>query len=291
MAALSALRTKLGLKLTDQNLRILTAAQMNSLLNEAVEVWCDNTGELVQEDAFPVTAKEFFVDAPADVHEIKDAWWAVNAYSPIKVTNHIELDEIGGFELNRSGGTPIAILLEGSNASNNATDLKFRLFPAPTSSSQATTISDAGGISSSDTTIGIASSSGLSSPSGWVKIESEKIFYQNISSTQLLLCRRGMGNTTAASHADSTAITKCDLIVRYTRLPASLSSDADVPEINGRFHKYLIHYALMEALALDGREKEASREERKWKAILMQGKRWVRNIKAGAPYTQQMTDY
>ena len=293
MAALSALRTRLGVKLTDQNLRILTAAQMNALLNEALEAWVDETGELVQETAFAVTAKEFDIDAPSDILEVKAAWWAPTSYSPVTPVGYTEFDEPGGFQLNRSGGTPELIMLEGTQSSNAPTDLRLRLFPAPTATSATSTINDAGGISASDATIGVTAASTFRSPSGWIQIDNEKILYQNLdtSTNQFKLCRRGMGNTTAATHSDGATITQLDLMVRYTRAPAALSSDADVPEINNRFHKYLLHYVLKEALALDGREKEALREERKWMQAIRLGKRAVRNIKAGQPFSQLHSDY
>ena len=65
----------------------------------------------------------------------------------------------------------------------------------------------AGNISAADTTITLTDASGLP-PVGFVNIGSETIGYQNVDSTtgQLLNCFRGQNNTTAASHADASAI-------------------------------------------------------------------------------------
>ena len=63
-----------------------------------------------------------------------------------------------------------------------------------------------GSILSTDTTITLSSTSGLSS-SGFIKIGSETISYPNISGNQLLNCARGQNGTTAAAHTDGAAIT------------------------------------------------------------------------------------
>ena len=63
----------------------------------------------------------------------------------------------------------------------------------------------AASISSSDTTISVASTVGLAT-TGFVQIDSEIINYGAISGNQLLYCTRGQANTTAASHTVGTAV-------------------------------------------------------------------------------------
>ena len=63
----------------------------------------------------------------------------------------------------------------------------------------------ASSISSTDTTITVASTANLSSQ-GYVKIDDEIILYQNVSGNQLLNCFRGQANTTAASHVSSASL-------------------------------------------------------------------------------------
>lgn len=72
---------------------------------------------------------------------------------------------------------------------------------------QGTTISDAGGISDSDTTIGLTPGMAATLQSvGIMKIENEWIKWANKSGNNLTSCTRGMFGTTAASHADATAV-------------------------------------------------------------------------------------
>jgi hypothetical protein len=64
-----------------------------------------------------------------------------------------------------------------------------------------------GNISSTTTTINLSSTNGLAT-NGFVKIDSETIYYSNISTTanQLINCARGQNNTTAAAHTTGASI-------------------------------------------------------------------------------------
>lgn len=290
MAALSALRTRLKVKLTDQNTRILTNAQLDTLLNEALEMWVDETEELYQEDAFDVVAKQFNYDAPADILAIKYASWGPASYSPIEPVGYTEFQEGGGLQLNAGNGVPSMVMLEGSNSSNNPTDLRYRIWPPPSATSTSTTLS--GAITAGTVSISIVSTSGWRTR-GWALVDSEKFYYQDLdtSTKQLKLCRRGQGNTTAASHSSGATIKQCDVILKYTRRPAALSSDADVPEINQRFHKYLLNYALAEALELDGRPEQAETFRKQWEKAIAQGRRHIRSLIAHSPFYQLQSPY
>jgi hypothetical protein len=68
------------------------------------------------------------------------------------------------------------------------------------------TINQAGGIGSTDTSITVSSVAGLAT-AGFVKIGNETISYPNIVGNTLTNCARGQNNTTAASHADGSALT------------------------------------------------------------------------------------
>ena len=67
------------------------------------------------------------------------------------------------------------------------------------------TIDQVGGITAADTEITLDSVVGLPA-AGFVKIENEIINYSYISGNTLYNCFRGQQNTTAASHADNTAV-------------------------------------------------------------------------------------
>jgi len=62
-----------------------------------------------------------------------------------------------------------------------------------------------GAITSSATTITLDSTVGLAA-AGYIKLDSEIIYYQYISGNTLNVCSRGQADTTAASHIDATAV-------------------------------------------------------------------------------------
>lgn len=72
-----------------------------------------------------------------------------------------------------------------------------------TNSTASTTLS--GGITSSDTSITVASVAGLPT-AGFVKIDNETIGYANIIGNTLTNCYRGQNNTTAASHSNAASV-------------------------------------------------------------------------------------
>jgi hypothetical protein len=67
-----------------------------------------------------------------------------------------------------------------------------------------------GNISSTTTTITLTSVTDVAS-NGFISIDSETIYYANVSGNQLLNCARGQNGTTAASHTSGAAITNVNL--------------------------------------------------------------------------------
>lgn len=80
------------------------------------------------------------------------------------------------------------------------------LWGGEVSGAAANTLNEGGTLSDSDTTITLTSASAFPS-SGTVLIESELITYSGKSTNDLTGCTRGVLGTTAASHADGTAVT------------------------------------------------------------------------------------
>ena len=68
-----------------------------------------------------------------------------------------------------------------------------------------TTLTLVGGITSTDTTITVSNATTLAS-AGFIKVDSEIIYYSGTTSTTLQNCVRGQANTTAAAHTTGTAI-------------------------------------------------------------------------------------
>ena len=275
MAALSAIRTDARLRANDQNSRIVSDAQALILINAALEEWVNRTEEVRQENAFALTAKQILYDAPADMIRLLLATYMQTGWNPLSVLSAHEAQQEGAYDLYHGSGLPRLIAVEGKNAA-----YKFRLFPPPASSGATTTLNGAVA-SSSSTSITVASTTGLHSPGGWVIVDSEKIMYQNVSSTQLLLCVRGAGNTTAATHSDLATVTQLDLHTVYTRRPAALSADADVPEIDARWHKYLVSYIVAEILKLDDRDPSWFSND--WEAGIKEARREIRKAQGASP--------
>jgi hypothetical protein len=86
-------------------------------------------------------------------------------------------------------GRPIQVYINRQSGQENATDVVLD-----------------GAIGTTDTTITLSSTVGLSS-SGFIKIDAETISYPNINGNQLINCARGQNNTTATSHNDGASIT------------------------------------------------------------------------------------
>lgn len=273
MAALSVLRAEVQLRMRDATGRVMTNANTDALINNALEEWVNATEEIRQENAYAMTAYQFDYAAPSDLIKLIKAYWAPTR-TELEVVGLNELIDNGGAWT--QAGTPQYLALEGTEAA-----LRFRLWPAPPSASGANQLD--GSINSTVTTLTLDSTANFRGPSGWVLVESEKILYQNMSSTTMTVARRGMGQTTAATHADNVAVTACDLHVWYAREATALSADGDVPEINARWHKALVYKALAMGMLLEGRHDEAAANEELFFKYLDEAKVAIRRAQASAP--------
>lgn len=238
------------------------------MINDVIKEFVNATEDVRQENAYDSVAGQFDYAAPSDIKKIISATWMPTGTQIEPVSLH-EFEARGGYEL-RQTGVPLYLTLEGVGGA-----YRYRLFPTPTLTSATTTINDSGGINSSDTSVILTDSSVFRAPASWFKCESEKILFQsNTASTNTLgLLRRGMGGTTAASHADTTAVTQLDWHVVYSRSAAALSGDSDVPEIHPDYHQALVYGVLSMALKTDGRNAEAAVEEGKFMMMLKRASR------------------
>lgn len=279
MPALSVIRAGAQVKLRDQNQRILTNAQVDVLINDALEKIGSITEEVRRENAFVAVAKQYMMSAPTDIITPLSAAWMPVVGGELDVVSHSEFVSKGGYDVRVGGSIPKMLTIEGQQGA-----YLFRLWPPPGASSATTTcngaITDAAA-----TSITVTDGTALRSPSGWVQIDSEKIHYQNISATQLLLCRRGVGGTTAATHLTLATVTQCDLHVFYSRRPDALSADGDVPAIDDRWHECLEDYVAMIGYLLDGRPSDSAKFEGLWQKHLIDARRSVRRQQGAQPTT------
>lgn len=105
---------------------------------------------------------------------------------------------------------------------------QLRFYPVPPSA--ATTGQLNGAITATATSITVDSTTGFA-PSGRILIESEIIAYTNLTSTAFRGCTRGLEESTAATHADDTAITERDIIYTANREPNELVDIGDETNI------------------------------------------------------------
>jgi len=91
------------------------------------------------------------------------------------------------------------------NKTSVDTSITFRSHRGYYEKRERTTLNEGGTLSNSDTTITLTDASQFP-PQGTIVIESEQITYTGKSSNNLTGCTRGANSTTAATHADSTAV-------------------------------------------------------------------------------------
>lgn len=148
-------------------------------------------------------------------------------------------------------------------------DKRLRVWPVPSEASPSTTMNDAGGVSSSDTSIILTAVTDFPA-SGYIKIENELILYYKISGTTLQQCVRGAGRTTAATHADATAVNVAELQIYHTYMPVDLSASGDTPEIPEEYHESLVVYAVNIGLTKRQKFNESNRMYEKYLEMVNQ---------------------
>lgn len=124
-------------------------------------------------------------------------------------------------------------------------DKRLAIYPAPSLSRPASTLN--GLIDASQTTI-IVNDASTFPPAGYVIIENEQIRYQYIDgTTNLVNCRRGDGDTTAASHVNASVVEVAELQLFTRALPPDLSADGDIPKIPAQYVDALVLYCCYRA--------------------------------------------
>lgn len=103
-------------------------------------------------------------------------------------------------------------------------------FPASSVDAHSTTLTS--DISTTDTTIPVASTAGYVAYDGRVTIDNEKIEYKYKDTTNFYGCVRGSEITTAVAHTSGTTVTENNVVMFYSRLhiPIILINETVVPE-------------------------------------------------------------
>lgn len=106
----------------------------------------------------------------------------------------------------------------------------LNVYPKTNAAADTDAINDVAGITATATTITVDSTSGFRAQ-GRIIIESEVIEYDATTATTFTGCRRGAEGTTAATHADDTAVTERDFIYHYHADPTDLVDTNDISHI------------------------------------------------------------
>jgi hypothetical protein len=100
-------------------------------------------------------------------------------------------------------GNPFGLNITVQNGDFRTSTFSAKLVDPSDYSRQLTIVP--GTITATDTTITVSDASQLST-TGFIRLDSEVISYQNVSGNQLLNCFRGQNNTTAAAHTTGIAV-------------------------------------------------------------------------------------
>lgn len=285
MATLSALRADLQRRFQDKNGGFLSAVPANLYLNLACEDFTNDVQPEFREYGYYVTAYKFRYDLPSDWMNTRAMMWYYGG-------QRVELPYLSPQEFKAQGllgkrettSTPVAYTI---------IDNDIYIGPAPAASGNTSTINT--GINSSDVSLIVADASQFNAPAGIVLAESEQIAYQSNTATAtgtLGLLLRGQGGTTAASHLSAVTVYRLDLVMIYSPAHTYLTSDAQSPAFNARYHRLMVEGAMYYALKQDGRDDEAAAAWDSYSAKKIQARREYRkqtrdisNRKVRATYT------
>lgn len=211
-------------------------------LNQGYRNFCAKTEYLEKIKAMKIIANQYEYDVPSDCQSIREIRW--------KDQYDIEGKDVGDF--NRFIGMADQTTDRPTHYKLFPSTSKIRLYPIPNAASASTTMNDTGGISSSDTSVILTSATSFPNR-GRILIENEQILYYAKSGNTLSQLVRGDGGTTAASHADTTAVYYAPLEVSYSFMPAAMVVSSVDCQLPVEYDEALISYAC--AIAFRAKDK------------------------------------
>lgn len=263
MATLSALRTDLRKRFQDSNGNTLSAQPANQFINNALEDFVNRTEPMWREYGWYVTAYQQRYALPADHINIKTLHWYQNGKYVVEYIPPQLFQDKGYLNKNFASIPRHWTIIQGD----------IYLGPAPSASSNTSVLN--GGCSATDAQIRPISPTYFQNNGGMVLVGSEQIAYQYNDGTNLTLCKRGQGGTTAAIHSSCDTVYRLDLVAVMHHTAPILTADTNSPAIDARYHRSLLHYALWEALMMDGKEEAARIEREHYMAVVKDAKREI----------------
>lgn len=183
--------------------------------------------------AYKLIANQTEYAVPSDMQSIVDIKWK-DQYT-VEWRDLEEWNRSAGYG-DRTGDRPEIWRMFPSTS-------KFRVYPIPNAASASTTMNDTGGINTSDTSVILTDASSFPSR-GRILIENEQIMYYAKSGNTLSQLVRGDGGTTAASHADATAVYHAPLEVYHSYMPALMVVSSVDCQLPAEYDEALVSYAL-----------------------------------------------
>lgn len=176
----SEMRTGYDMRTARRSLNLLTI----EWANRGINLWTIEQGQIV------MTTGQNMYSIPVDTIDLLDQVIRTGTdtnQTDISITR-ISESTYSSIPNKNATGKPIQVWVNRQSGNTNITTATLN-----------------GAITATDTTITVSDASQLGS-TGFIKLDSEVISYQNVSGNQLLNCFRGQNNTTAASHASGTAV-------------------------------------------------------------------------------------
>jgi hypothetical protein len=121
--------------------------------------------------------------------------------------------------------------------------VELGLFPVPNTTDPTTTLTSAGGITATSTSMTVASQSGFL-PYGYLQIDQEILFYGSIVAAAATPLIRGQCGTAAAAHAQNATVFHLSAWFKGARNPSEIALSTDTVELPNSFLYALQEYVL-----------------------------------------------
>jgi uncharacterized ParB-like nuclease family protein len=154
--------------------------------NRGINMWT------IEQGSFPLTAGLNTYPLPVDTidlleHVIRTGQGTASTQADLSITR-ISMPTYATIPNKLQPARPIQVMVQRMSGQTNSTSLRL-----------------SGALSDSATTVPLDSTAGLAA-SGYIKLDSEVIYYGFVSGNTLTSCFRAQNNTAAATHTDLTAV-------------------------------------------------------------------------------------
>src|SRR3990167_2025921 len=247
MTTLANIRDDIRNRLVETTADFYTNAELLVWINYAIKRFVQRTEWVERMRAQPLVANQYDYTLPSDCNKV-----VAVRYRDQYDVEHQDMaewfDYVGTFQ---STGVPPQVYRPFP------WDTKIRIYPIPSASSEATTVT--GSHNTTVTTITVGDTTDFPTRGTVIINDSEQVRYTAKTATTLTGCIRGDGGTTAASYVGAETVKWAELEVYYTYQPVALSGDSDTVATPPMFDETIVDYVL--SIALQKRDKYALAEK------------------------------